>query len=143
MRLFSGQQKGLLGSEYVQPQETFPHLALVKTYTTNDQTPDSAPTAGAMNSGVKQKNGMINIDPSADHGDCAGVTGHELTTFAEIVSGEGKSIGVISNARLTHATPAAVYAKTANRNWATGKTIPSCWRAARPRRTSPRSSLTR
>ncbi|MEI2387989.1 alkaline phosphatase [Breoghania sp. JC706] len=124
VRLFSGQQKGLLGSEYVQPQEAFPHLALVKTYTTNGQTPDSAPTAGAMNTGVKQKNGMINIDPSVAHGDCAGVTGHELKTFAEIVAGEGKSVGVVSTARITHATPAGVYAKTANRDWEDDSKLP-------------------
>lgn len=124
IRLFSGQKKGLLGSEYVQPQEAFPHLALVKTYTTNGQTPDSAPTAGAMNSGVKQKNGMINVDPSVARGDCAGITGHELTTFAEVVSAKGKSVGVISTARLTHATPAAVYAKTVDRNWEDNSKLP-------------------
>ena len=29
----------------------------------------------------------------------------------------GKSLGVISTARITHATPAATYANSANRNW--------------------------
>ncbi|EIE50486.1 alkaline phosphatase [Salipiger aestuarii] len=117
-RLFDGQQKGMLGEENVLPYET-PEWssALIKTYNINAQTPDSAPTAGAMNTGVKQRFNLINLGGDAIHDDCATVTGNELTTFAEIVSDMGKSVGAVSTARLTHATPAAVYAKTANRNW--------------------------
>jgi alkaline phosphatase len=33
------------------------------------------------------------------------------------MSEAGKDVGIVSTARITHATPAAVYAKTANRNW--------------------------
>ncbi len=124
VRLFSGQKAGGLGDDYVQPQEAFPNVALVKTYTTNGQTPDSAPTAAAMNTGVKQKNEMINIDGSVATGDCAGAKGHELTTFAEIVSGMGKSVGVITTTRITHATPAAVYAKSAHRDWEDNASLP-------------------
>ncbi|PWV98782.1 alkaline phosphatase [Hoeflea marina] len=124
IRLFSGQQAGGLGDDYVQPQEAFPNLALVKTYTTNGQTPDSAPTASAMNTGVKSKNTMINVDESVSVSDCAGMAGHELKTFAEIVSENGKSVGVISTARITHATPAGVYAKTVNRDWEDNSRLP-------------------
>ena len=123
-RLFAGQKAGGLGDDYVQPHEAFPHVALVKTYTTNGQTPDSAPTATAMNTGVKTKNTMINVDESVVVGDCAAVTGKELKTFAEIVTEAGKSVGVISTARLTHATPAAVYAKTVHRNWEDNTGLP-------------------
>ncbi len=124
IRLFSGQQAGGMGDDYVQPQETFPNLALVKTYSTNGQTPDSAPTASAMNTGVKLKNTMINVDDSVAVDDCGARTGHELTTFAEMMSAEGKSVGTISTARITHATPAAVYAKSVNRNWEDNTGIP-------------------
>ncbi len=117
-RLFAGQQQGQLGEEHVLPYETPDfHSALVKTYNINAQTPDSAPTAGAMNTGVKQRFNLINLGGDAIHDDCSTVAGNELTTFAEIVTGMDKSVGVISTARLTHATPAGVYAKTANRNW--------------------------
>jgi alkaline phosphatase len=47
IRLFEGQETGKLGEEHVLSYETFPNLALVKTYNINAQTPDSAPTAGA------------------------------------------------------------------------------------------------
>jgi len=117
VRLFDGQQKGMMGEENVLPYETFPYLALVKTYNINAQTPDSAPTAGSMNTGVKQVFNTINLSEDAVHDDCAGQSGKELTLFSEMMTGAGKAVGVVSTARLTHATPAAVYAKTANRNW--------------------------
>jgi alkaline phosphatase len=117
-RLFDGQQKGMLGEENVLPYETPDfHSALVKTYNINAQTPDSAPTAGSMNTGVKQRFNLINLGEEAIHDDCSTVAGNELTVFSELMTEAGKSVGVVSTARLTHATPAAVYAKTANRNW--------------------------
>lgn len=124
IRLFSGQQAGGLGDDYVQPQETFPHAALVKTYSSNGQTPDSAPTAAAMNSGIKTKNGMINILDTVAVGDCEAGASAGTRTFAEIVSDMGKSVGVISTARITHATPAAVYARTVSRNWEDNSGLP-------------------
>lgn len=124
IRLFSGQQEGGLGDDYQQPSEKFPHSALVKTYSTNGQTPDSAPTASAMNTGVKTKNDLINVSDATTVGDCEAGLKNGLTTFAEIVSGMGKSVGVISTARLTHATPAAVYARTADRDWENSAEIP-------------------
>ena len=36
----------------------------------------------------------------------------------------GKSVGVISTARITHATPAAVYARSVNRNWEDNSALP-------------------
>ncbi|MBJ3776261.1 alkaline phosphatase [Acuticoccus mangrovi] len=117
-RLYAGQLDGKLGEEHVLPYEAFPNLALVKTYNVNAQTPDSAPTAGAMNTGVKQVFNTINLAPEgAIHDDCASEAANRLKTFAEIVSEAGKAVGIVSTARITHATPAAVYAKTANRNW--------------------------
>lgn len=118
LRLFDGQQKGMLGEENVLPYETTDwYSALVKTYNINAQTPDSAPTAGSMNTGVKQRFNLINLQNGARHDDCSTVKGNELTLMSEIVSDMGKSVGVVATARITHATPAAVYAKTANRNW--------------------------
>ncbi|PLW78556.1 alkaline phosphatase [Cohaesibacter celericrescens] len=117
-RLYVGQQLGELGEEHVLPYETNGfYNGIVKTYNINAQTPDSAPTAGAMNTGVKQRFNTINLGGTGIHDDCSTVAGNELTTFGEIVAAEGKSVGIVTTARLTHATPAAVYSKTANRNW--------------------------
>lgn len=115
IRLYEGQQMGLLGEEHFLPHDLFPHTAIVKTYNINAQTPDSAPTAGAMNTGVKQVFNTINMADTVIHDDCA--TESPLRLFSEIAADAGKSVGVVSTARITHATPAAAYAKTANRNW--------------------------
>jgi alkaline phosphatase len=117
IRLFDGQQNGMFGEENVLPHEAFPYLALVKTYNINAQTPDSAPTAAAMNTGVKQVFNTLNLNENAIHEDCTSEAGNELTLFSEMVSDMGKSVGIVTTTRLTHATPGAVYAKTANRNW--------------------------
>jgi alkaline phosphatase len=116
-RLFQGQQMGLFGEEHVLSYEVFPYLALVKTYNINAQTPDSAPTAGAMNTGVKQIFNTINLNEAAIHNDCSSEAGNQLPLFSQIVTEMGRSVGVVSTARITHATPAAVFANTANRNW--------------------------
>ena len=124
-RLWMGQQAGGLGDDFVLPQEKFPHLALVKTYTTNGQTPDSAPTASAMNTGVKSRNGTINLDDAGAYEDCTAAAEHGLTTLAEIITKErDMQVGVVTTARLTHATPAAVYAKTAHRDWEDDTKLP-------------------
>lgn len=117
VRLFAGQLEGKLGEEHVLPYEEYPYTALIKTYNINAQTPDSAPTAGAMNSGIKQVFNTINLNENGRHDNCASEEGNKVTLFSEIASEMGKSVGVVSTARATHATPAAVYAKTANRNW--------------------------
>ena len=89
-RLYAGQRQGKLGEEHVLPYETPDfHSALVKTYSINAQPPDSAPTAGAMNTGVKQRFNLINLGGDAIHDDCSTAFGNELTTFAEIVTGMG------------------------------------------------------
>ena len=125
-RIWMGQQAGGLGDDFVLPQETFPDVALVKTYSTNGQTPDSAPTASAMNTGVKTKNDLINVTDNVAVDDCAAglEAANRPTTIAEIAEAMGKSVGVVSTARITHATPAAVYAHSVNRDWEDNSAIP-------------------
>ncbi len=115
IRLFEGQEMGLMGEEHNLPYDLYPNSAIIKTYNINAQTPDSAPTAGAMNTGVKQVFNTINMADTVIHDDCS--TEAPLTLFSEMMADAGKSVGVVSTARITHATGAAVYAKTANRNW--------------------------
>ncbi|NQZ29625.1 MAG: alkaline phosphatase [Oceanospirillaceae bacterium] len=123
-RIWQGQKNGLLGEEYVLPQEKFPHIALVKTYNTNAQTPDSAGTGTAMHSGVKTKAGMLGVDDSVVRGDCSAVAAGSVDSIAEILAKKGKAIGIISTARLTHATPASVYAHSADRNFEDNTKLP-------------------
>lgn len=116
-RIFDGQSRGLDGEENVLPFETFPNVALVKTYNTNQQVPDSAGTITAMLTGSKTRAGLINVGPEALRRSCDGSLAHPLTPLPEIAQQHGKSIGVVTTTRLTHATPAGVYATTAERDW--------------------------
>ena len=123
-RLFHGQQQGNYGDENVLPQEAFPHLALVKTYNVNAQTPDSAGTGTAMHAGVKTKAGVIGVDETVERGNCAQVEAGKVTPITKLMSDAGKSVGIVSTARLTHATPASAYAHSADRNFEDDAELP-------------------
>jgi alkaline phosphatase len=124
-RIFEGQRKGLLGEEYSLTMERLPSVALAKTYNTNAQTPDSAGTATAMVSGVKTKSGVININDNVQRGFCNTTQGNEVATAWEMAAENGLAVGVISTARITHATPATTYAHSADRNWENDSSLPN------------------
>lgn len=123
-RIYAGQQQGLAGEEYVLPFERFENVALVKTYNTNAQVPDSAGTATAMHSGVKTRIGVLGLGPDAERGECAGAMDHALPLLGEEAMERGLALGIVSTARITHATPASVYARSPDRNWETDAGIP-------------------
>jgi alkaline phosphatase len=118
-RIYDGQQKGGHGEENSLSFEKLPYLALSKTYSVNQQTPDSAPTMTAIVTGVKTIGDSISVNQYVTHGepDANKVDANKLKTILEQAKEHGLSAGVVSTARITHATPAATYAHTANRNW--------------------------
>lgn len=116
-RILAGQQAGNTGEENRLSFENFPVTGLSKTYNVNSQTPDSAGTMSAIVTGVKTNISVFGIDENVVADDCASGQNRELITLLEIAELAGKRTGVISTARLTHATPAATYAKAANRDW--------------------------
>jgi len=116
-RILEGQQAGKQGEENFLSFEKFPYTALVKTYNVNAQTPDSAGTMTAMMSGVKTDIGVLGVDEDIERGNCSSAAGNELVTALELAEIRGLSTGIVSTARITHATPAATYAKSADRNW--------------------------
>ena len=124
-RIFDGQTQGMSGEEHSLVFETFPRVALVKTYNTNQQVADSAGSATAMMTGRKTRAGVINVGPQARRRDCAEALAHPLISLGEIAKQRGKSVGIVTTARLTHATPASVYARTPERDWESDKYLPS------------------
>ena len=116
-RIFAGQKEGATGEEYQLSFDKFPVAGFAKTYNTNQQTPDSAGTMTAMVSGVKTKAGVIGYPDSALRANCNSAKGNELVTAVELAEMAGMSTGVVSTARIPHATPAATYAKSPERNW--------------------------
>jgi len=117
LRILDGQRAGKPGEEHILSYEHFPHLALSKTYNTDAQVPDSAGTASAMLTGIKTRRGMIAVDETVKRGDCVTAQQHTVTTALELAEKAGMATGVVTTARLTHATPAASYAHSADRGF--------------------------
>jgi alkaline phosphatase len=116
-RILEGQLRGESGEENRLSFEEFPFSALSKTYSANQQTSDSAPTMSAIISGVKTDEGVLSVNQNIVRGDYKTVKGNETKTLLEMAEEAGKSTGVVSTARLTHATPGACYAHAADRDW--------------------------
>ncbi len=116
-RIHAGQRQGLDGESYSLTMDTFPRTALSRTYGADAQISDSAPTATALLSGVKADAGVVGLTAAAIPGDCASAVGAISRSLLEIAEAQGLATGVVSTARLTHATPAATYAHTPARDW--------------------------
>lgn len=123
-RIYAGQTAGATGEEYSLAFEEFPHLALIKTYNTDAQVPDSAGTITALTTGEKTRIGVLGINSTVARDDCAAALQNTLPTLAELAEQAGMGTGVVSTARITHATPAGAYAHTPNRNWESSATTP-------------------
>lgn len=126
-RILAGQMQGKTGEENQLFFETLPFVALSKTYSWDQQTPDSAPTMTAMVTGYKAREGMLSVDHTTKRFECDAnvIAGKSLKTILEQAAMAGKDTGVVSTARLTHATPAANYSHTAVRDWESDREIRS------------------
>lgn len=115
IRLHVNQAAGGLGEEQPLPFERFAHSALVNTYTVNAQTGDGAATATAIMSGQKTRSGVLGLDQTAVRGRCG--TGEPLQRLGDLFAADGRAVGYVTTARLTHSTPAAGYGVSVERLW--------------------------
>jgi alkaline phosphatase len=128
-RIFEGQSlpgnRG--GEEHSLSFEKFPHVALSKTYQVNQQTSDSAPTMSSMITGVKTNEGVLSVGAIVPRGELSGkvIDDNKTMTLLEQAEERGMSTGIISTARITHATPAACYAHISNRDWEADRNLPA------------------
>ncbi len=107
-----------------------PHVALVRTFSRDRMVPDSASTATAMLTGQKVHSGTLGMSPETrrscsvekrpdgspnPHHPCS--DGAEpIPSLAEMARSAGMAVGVVSTTRITHATPAALYAHSDDRD---------------------------
>lgn len=117
-RIFDGQSQGKKGEEHQLAFDSFENLALIKTYNTNAQVPDSAGTATAIMSGYKTNIGAINVPPALLEARSADVCNPAALppTLTQRAQEAGKAVGILSTARITHATPAVMYGHVPSRN---------------------------
>ncbi|XP_052842909.1 LOW QUALITY PROTEIN: membrane-bound alkaline phosphatase [Drosophila gunungcola] len=112
--------RNLLGDSAEQVYfEGFPYTGLSKTYCVNRQVADSACTATAYLGGVKGNYGTIGVNGQVPRYSCDGDAKEEnqVLSIAQWAQAAGKDAGLVTTARVTHASPAGVYAHTADRNW--------------------------
>lgn len=97
--------------------DQFPYTALSRTYSADSITPDSAPTMTAMMTGHNTNAGVIGLDDTTEGRDFNhDGDGRRLLTLLEQAKRADMRVGVVSTARITHATPAATYAHINNRD---------------------------
>ncbi|EZA49964.1 hypothetical protein DMN91_011426 [Ooceraea biroi] len=118
-RIYIGQRNGQTGEEYQLVFEKFPDVGLAKTYNSDKQVPDSAGTATAIFSGVKCKYAVIGLDARAKTEKCDKKINEisKVTTVADWAQQSGMDTGFVTTTRITHATPAGLYAHINSRNW--------------------------
>ncbi len=111
--------------------DTLPETAFIKTFSNDAQVTDSAPSMAAYMTGVKMNNEVVSMSPetvatapgkdattgvSNSVNNCAKNNGAPVQTLLELAIANGMGTGVVSTARLTHATPAVTYSHICNRN---------------------------
>lgn len=92
--------------------ESMPFTAIVRTASTNDFVTDSAASATAYASGVRTYSRSIGMSDAKLEADGQS---KKLNSLLKLAQNAGKSVGIVTSARITHATPAAYYAHVSHR----------------------------
>ncbi|XP_078696939.1 alkaline phosphatase-like isoform X2 [Branchiostoma floridae x Branchiostoma belcheri] len=124
-RILKGQLAGRTGEEELLEMDKLPYSALVKTYNVDRQTGDSAGTATAYLTGVKANYGTVGVDATVKRNDCAASFTGKVKSVLKHAHEAGKSTGIVVTARITHASPSASYAASANRAWEHSGKLPT------------------
>lgn len=124
-RILAGETAGVDGESFVTAMDRLEHTALVKTYSHDGQVSDSASTATAILAGLKTRNGVIGIGPEVALNDCASGLANRVPSLMGMAQEAGLATGVVTTTSITHATPAAGYAHSAQRNWESDADMPA------------------
>ncbi|PZC85796.1 alkaline phosphatase, tissue-nonspecific isozyme [Helicoverpa armigera] len=125
-RVYLGQKYGHLGEELKLSFEAFPYTGLAKTYCVDHNVADSACSGTAYLTGVKANSGTVGLSAAVKRGDCKGQRDgiHSVTGLMDWAQKAGKGTGFVTTTRVTHATPAASYAHSADRRWEADSDLP-------------------
>lgn len=124
-RILAGENAGVDGESFVTAMDRLDHTALVKTYSHDGQVSDSAPTATAILAGVKTRNSAIGVGPEVVVNDCLSGQAAMVPSLFGAAQDAGLATGVVTTTGITHATPAAAYAHTPQRNWESDAAMPA------------------
>ena len=97
---------GMLASKQDLVFSHFPYIGLVDTHSASNDITDSAAGGTALCSDHKTKNAMVGMNPDSI----------PVKTVLEVMKEQGKETGIVVSSYVTHATPAAFYAKVPKRS---------------------------
>lgn len=123
-RILAGQSANRDGESNITAMDGLDHTALVKTYSHDGQVSDSAPTATAILAGVKTRNSVIGVGPEALVDDCRSGLVNRVPSILGMAQDAGLATGIVTTTGITHATPAAGYAHTPQRDWESDVKMP-------------------
>lgn len=125
-RILYGQLLNKSGEEEQLSFDKLSNVALIKTYNVDQQVPDSAATATAILCGVKTNFYTLGVNANVRLNDtnCQRIQQNHVNSIIKQAIDAGKSTGIVTNTRITHATPAAAYAHVSNRRWECDSYIP-------------------
>ena len=83
----------------------FPYIGVVDTHSASNDITDSAAAGTALASDHKTNNAMLGVNPDSI----------PVKTMLEVFAEQGKETGIVVSCYVTHATPAAFYAKVPHR----------------------------
>ncbi|XP_025265783.1 alkaline phosphatase [Camponotus floridanus] len=129
-RILSGQRRGNPGEETQLAWDNFPAVALARTYNTDAQVGESSACATALLCGVKANYETVGLDSSARFEDCNSSLEARVPSLINWAQAQGKSTGLVTTTRVTHATPAALYAHAASRYWEDDGKVPPAARTS-------------
>lgn len=86
--------------------EEFPYAGLTKTYCVNYQVPDSACTATALLSGIKNNFGVLSMNANVPLNNCSAEMDNGVDSIFKHAQNAGKATGVVTNTKITDATVA-------------------------------------
>ncbi|XP_055379328.1 alkaline phosphatase [Condylostylus longicornis] len=119
-RIYGFKENGLL------TWEKFPHMGMLKTYCADKQVPDSFSTATALFGGVKTNYETGGVDSTVKLSNCTASLdpNHHVDSIIKWAQEDGIKTGIVTTTRLTHATPASLYANVPDRRWECEATMP-------------------
>nr|CAD7437447.1 unnamed protein product [Timema bartmani] len=150
-RILRGQRLGGAGEDHQLAWDRFPALALARTYNADAQIGESSACATALLCGVKANFETVGLDARGRFENCfssftsrvsslidwaqqedsnlslpvlGSLAQHEISALANYATEAGKATGVVTTTRITHATPAALYAHSPSRYWEDDSKMP-------------------
>ena len=98
---------------------------LFQTYCTDHQVSDSGSTGTAYLSGVKNNERTIGVDVNVKKANCDSFKEeYKVNSISKWFLDAGKRAGFVTTTRVTHATPANMYAHTCDRDWEVDSAVP-------------------